>query len=227
LPKKLTEEQKKEIVEGFTMGKTIEELSKEFNFTSLTIQRNIKKNLGEKKYKNLIDLHKIDNKNLNNEINDKKNNSNKFLSQNKEVKSNFKQFIDEKDSVKEIENSENEFVEIAPLDYVIDNTQRKELSSLPIANVDFPKILYMIVDHKIELEVKLLKDYPDWQFLPEHDLNRKTIEVFSDLKVAKRFCSKDQKVIKVPNTNVLKITSRFLINRGISRIISSDQLISL
>ena len=70
MPKKLSEEQKKEIVEGFTMGKTIEELSKEFNFTSLTIQRNLKKNLGEKKYKNLIELQKIDNKNLNHEIND-------------------------------------------------------------------------------------------------------------------------------------------------------------
>ena len=37
----------------------------------------------------------------------------------------------------------------------------------------------MIVDKKIELEIKTLKDYPEWQFLSEKcDLNRKTIEIF-------------------------------------------------
>ena len=41
----------------------------------------------------------------------------------------------------------------------------------------------MIVDNKIELETKLLKDYPDWQFLPKDDLNRKTIQVYFDLKM--------------------------------------------
>ena len=31
--------------------------------------------------------------------------------------------------------------------------------------LNFPKIVYMIVDKKIELEIKYLKDFPDWQFL--------------------------------------------------------------
>ena len=44
----------------------------------------------------------------------------------------------------------------------------------------------MIVDKKIELEIKLLKDFPEWQFLPQDDLNRKTIEIFFDLKNAKK-----------------------------------------
>ena len=87
-----------------------------------------------------------------------------------------------------------------------------------LSEIDFPKIVYMIVDKKIELETKLLKDYPEWQFLPEDDLNRKTIEIYFDLKIAKRFCNKEQKVIKVPNTNVFKIVSPILISKGISRI---------
>ena len=85
----------------------------------------------------------------------------------------------------------------------------------------------MIVDKKIELEIKLLKDYPDWRFLPEEDLNRKTIEIYFDLKNAKRFCNKDQKVIKVPNTDVFRIVATILISRGISRIVSAEKLISL
>ena len=43
----------------------------------------------------------------------------------------------------------------------------------------------MVVDDKIELEVKLLKDYPEWQFLSKEELNRKTIEIFYDIKIAK------------------------------------------
>mgnify|MGYP003303313459 CR=1 FL=1 len=60
----------------------------------------------------------------------------------------------------------------------------------------------MIVDNKIELEIKFLRDFPDWQFLPKEDLNRKTIEIYFDIKNARKYCNKDQKVIKVPNTNV-------------------------
>ena len=44
----------------------------------------------------------------------------------------------------------------------------------------------MIVDKKIELEIKLLKDFPEWQFLPQDDLRRKTIEIFVDLNLAKK-----------------------------------------
>ena len=49
----------------------------------------------------------------------------------------------------------------------------------------------------------------------------------TDLKSAKKTCTKDQKVIKVPNTNVFKIVAPILITRGISRIISNDRLIAL
>ena len=85
----------------------------------------------------------------------------------------------------------------------------------------------MIVDKKIELETKFLRDYPDWQFLSQEELNRKTIEIHFDLKIAKRICNKDQKVIKVPNPDVFRIVAPILISRGISRIISSKNLISL
>ena len=85
----------------------------------------------------------------------------------------------------------------------------------------------MVVDQKIELEIKYLKEYPEWQFLSEEELNRKTIEIFNDMKVAKRFCKKEQKVIKVPNTKVFKIVAPNLLARGISRIVSDDQLIAL
>ena len=75
--------------------------------------------------------------------------------------------------------------------------------------------------------VKLLSDYAEWEFLPNEDLKRKTIEIYFDLKIAKRNCSKEQKVIKVPNTNVFRIASSILISKGISRIVAAEKLIAL
>ena len=51
------------------------------------------------------------------------------------------------------------------MDFEIENLPQKDLSSVPISDVEFPKIVYMIVDKKIELEIKLLKDFPEWEFL--------------------------------------------------------------
>ena len=85
----------------------------------------------------------------------------------------------------------------------------------------------MVVDKNIELNIKSLRDYPEWQYLSESDLSRKTIEIFFESKLAKRACSKEQKVIKVPNTDVFRIASPILVSRGISRIVSDATLISL
>ena len=83
------------------------------------------------------------------------------------------------------------------------------------------------MDSKIELQTKNLRDYPDWQFLSQNELKRETIEIYFDIKVAKRYCNKDQKVIKVPNTDVFMIAAPILVSRGISRIVCPDKLIAL
>ena len=70
-----------------------------------------------------------------------------------------------KDSINEdtnfIENRSNEidnyesfseaaFMEIAPLDFEINNEIQKDLSSISLSEISFPKIVYLIVDSKIE-----------------------------------------------------------------------------
>jgi len=210
-------------VESFKSGKDIGILAQENNCTNLTIIRNLKKNLGESKYKELINKSKsIKEKSKTN-----KNQTNNLL------KTNFENedFKDDKVLNAKITSTNFEpidsFLEIAPIDYKIDNLSRKELSSVPLSEVDFPKVVYMIVDKKIELEIKLLKDFPEWQFLPQDDLSRKTIEIFFDLNLAKRSCNKEQKVLKVPNTDVFRIAAPVLIAKGISRIVCAENLIAL
>ena len=227
MAKKLTEKQKSEIAEYFKNGKTIEALSEDFKCSKLTISRNLKKFLGEIIFKQFVEKNKnIDELVTPVEKDKKKNNNVDLVSEisNDEFIDNQKLYFNksEKNTF-----SVSEFVEISPLNFDIENISRKELSSIPIKEIDFPKTVYMIVDKNIELEIKLLKDYPEWEFLPNEDLKRKTIEIYFDLKTARRVCSKEQKVIKVPNTDVFRIASPFLISRGISRIVSAEKLIAI
>ena len=126
-----------------------------------------------------------------------------------------------------IDSEFSHFIELTPLNEDIDNSLQKDLSSVPISETSLPKVVYMVVDKKIELEIKTLGDFPEWQFLSENELKRKTIQLFTDLKTAKRNCGNDQKVLKVPNTRVFEIVAPILTSRGISRIISDNKLISL
>ena len=227
MAKRLTEKQKKTITNRFKDGEPIDYLSQEFKCTNLTIIRNLKKELGEKTYKELA--QKIKNALKKNNINENANIDNSDTDLKLEnSNNNFK----EKRNLIKVDNESNlpcvsEFIEIAPLTFEIENIPRKELSSVPIGEIEFPNIVYMIVDKNIELEIKLLKDYPEWEFLPNEDLKRKTIEIYFDLKTAKRVCNKEQKVIKVPNSDVFRIASPFLISRGISRIVSAEKLIAI
>ena len=227
LTKRLTPKQKEEIVIRFKSGTDIDALSQKYKCTNLTIIRNLKKILGELKYKDLIKKSKS----LKEKTETNKNQTNDL------VKTNFDDEHFKNDSYDDKFLNENitssnfapidSFFEITPIDYEIDNSSRKELSSVPLSEVDFPKIVYMVVDKKIELEIKLLKDFPEWRFLPQDDLSRKTIEIFFDLNLAKKSCNKEQKVLKVPNTDVFKIASPVLISKGISRIVCAENLIAL
>ena len=211
MAKRLSEPQKEAIIKSFKQGKSINLLSQQFECTKLTIIRNLKRKLGEKIYKELTEQNKST----------KQGQTNNFKI--KSIEKNIpNQTVTETDY-----HPIEDFVEITPLNYEIENLPRKELSSVPLRDIDFPSIVYMIVDKKIELEIKFLRDYPEWEFLPNEDLDRECIEVFNDLKKAKRLCSKEQKVIKVPNTDVFKLVTPFLIAKGISRIVYSEQLIAL
>ena len=227
MAKRLTENQRKEIINLFKNGDSIDDLSKEYKCANSTIIRNLKKDLGERTYKELAKKIKTSiEKNIthDNAIIEDSNTEliiQSFKNHDKEDRS-----LSKSDAESNL-SSVTEFIEIAPLNYEIENVPRKELSSVPIEKIEFPKIVYMVVGKNIELEIKLLKEYPEWDFLPNEDLTRKTIEIYFDIKTAKRACGKEQKVIKVPNTDVFKIVSPILISRGISRIVSEEKLIAL
>ena len=215
MPKKVSKIQKKEMIESFMNGETIDKLSENFNCSKITITRHLKKNVSEDVYKKLI------------KQNIKKNKIESIITNVKRSKPLVESEIEDQRYEEEKISSESSFLEIPPLNFENINLNQKDLASIPILDANLPNMVYLIVDKEIELETKLLKDYSDWQFLSEIELNRKTIEIHFDLKKAKRLCNKDQKVIKVPNTNVFKIVAPLLRSRGITRIVAEDQLIAL
>ncbi len=226
MAKRLTTVQKEEIIQSFIQGKTVDSLSGIYKCTALTIKRNLKKSFGEEKFKQISEKNTLDNKSLEKERKVLRN-SNKHLL-NEEVHINSSINISSNENYLNDEMiSTNQFLEIVPLEHEIDNLPQKDLTSIPISEVDLPNVVYMVVDKSIELHTKYLKEYPEWNFLSQEEQNRKTISIYFDLKEAKRFCSKEQKVIKVPNSNVFKLVVPQLLNKGITRIISVDQLISL
>ena len=224
LAKRLTEKQKEEIKINFLDNQSVEFLSEKFNCTKTTIIRNLKKSLGEIKYKEILNklnetFHFKDEKLLENDnepiyeksIKNKLNNNSISIGRSNE------------DKINPFES----FIEITPLEHDFEVVSQKDISSIPLSEIKLPNMVFLIVKKEIELETKYLKDYPEWQFLPQNDLKRKTIEIHFDLKTAKRICNKDQKVLKVPNTDVFRIVAPILISRGISRIVTAENLISI
>ena len=219
MAKRLTKKQIEEIKINFLDNQSLNVLSERFNCTKSTIIRNLKKSLGEIKYKEI--LNKL---NARFDIKDEK------LYENNNQSNNAKNKIDNTligRSNEDKINTFESFIEIIPLEHDFESVAQKDISSIPLSEIKLPNVVFLIVKKEIELETKYLRDYPEWQFLPENDLKRKTIEIHFDLKTAKRICNKDQKVIKVPNTDVFRIVAPILISHGISRIVTAENLISI
>ena len=173
LPKKVSEIKKMEIIESFLRGSNIKDIAQSYNFSVPTITRQLKNALGENKF-NKIKKTKT------------KNNQKTILSELTSGTDFYKgKGKEEKGNSKITNNDFSEFVELEPLIEGVVLDKQKEVSSKPLKNVQFPKIVYLIVDKEIELKPKLLSDYPEWRFLPNEDLNRYTIEIFSEQKNAK------------------------------------------
>ncbi len=224
MAKRLTEKQKEEIKINFLDNQSVDLLSEKFKCTKTTIIRNLKKSLGEIKYKEILNrlnaTFDLKNKNLLENDNQQINEKNKI---NKSDDTSISIGISNEDKINPFES----FIEITPLDHDFEAVSQKDISSIPLSEIKLPNKVFLIVKKEIELETKYLKDYPEWQFLPQNDLQRKTIEIHFDLKTAKRICNNDQKVIKVPNTDVFRIVAPILMSRGISRIVTAENLISI
>jgi len=125
-------------------------------------------------------------------------------------------------------NIKNNFEEITPLISSFDFDLENQKTDFEILNYEsLPESVYMIVDKKVELDLQPISDLPEWSFLPENELQRNAILLFPNQRSAKRICSRNQRVIKIPNTSIFKLSKSYLISKGITRLIIEDSIIGL
>ena len=90
-----------------------------------------------------------------------------------------------------------------------------------------PESVYMLVDKLVELDPQPLSAFQELGALAAADQDRQAIGLYASPRTAKRQCGRNQRVIKVPDSQVFERTSRYLLARGITRLVLDGTLIAL
>lgn len=101
------------------------------------------------------------------------------------------------------------------------------LEVLPIDTVSLPNQCYLVVDRSAELITPPLKDFSELGTIPVAEESAKTLPIFANHKIASRFSRRSQRIIKVPNSDILKKTYPMLTAKGVERILFEGKVFSL
>ena len=103
-----------------------------------------------------------------------------------------------------------------------------EVKILPIDQASFPRTCYVVTDRMSELIARPLKEFNELGQIPEAETGERTLPIFDNHRVAKRFThGRSQKVIKVPNGKLFLKTSACLAAKGITRVLLDGQVYAL
>jgi hypothetical protein len=124
----------------------------------------------------------------------------------------------------EYEDWEDEEVEEG---YTPSISTKVKVQVLPLSAASFPKTCYLVIDRTAELITRPLKDFADLGKIPAEEFQQKTLPVFDNHRVARRFSNRSQRVIKVPDGRMLQKTCAYLHAKGITRLLLEGQIYSL
>lgn len=103
----------------------------------------------------------------------------------------------------------------------------RDIQVLPVSKAPIPKICYLVVDRSAELITLPMRDFADLGAIPDNEIQQRTLPVFDNHRVARRFSHRSQRVIKVPDGRMLQKTSSHLQAKGITRLLLDGQVYSL
>ena len=98
---------------------------------------------------------------------------------------------------------------------------------MPLAAAVLPKPCYLVIDMRSELITRPLSDFADLGQIPSDEETSKTLPVFDNHRVARRFSRNKQRVIKVPDGSLITRTSPYLQAKGITRLLVDGQVFDL
>jgi transposase-like protein len=132
---------------------------------------------------------------------------------------------DDEDDEDDWEDDEDDNEEL--LTYSGRSATLSNLQILPLSQASFPRTCYLVIDRSAELIVKPLADFADLGAIPQAEVKQKTLPVFDNHRIAKRFSHRRERVIKVPDGRMLQKTSQYLQEKGITRLLIDGQIYSL
>ena len=102
-----------------------------------------------------------------------------------------------------------------------------QIQVLPLSEASLPKICYLVVDRAAELITRPLKAFGELGQIPAAEIREKTLVVFDNHRVARRFATRNQRVFKIPDGSMLQKTAPYLLAKGITRLLIDGQVYSL
>jgi transposase-like protein len=116
-----------------------------------------------------------------------------------------------------------------PFEAPVPRTQHVALNVqvLPFSKASLPRTCYLVVDRAAELITRPLKDFSDLGQIPTTEVQQKTLPVFDNHRVARRFSNRSQRVIKVPDGRMLEKVGNYLTAKGITRLLIDGQVYAL
>jgi len=113
-------------------------------------------------------------------------------------------------------------------DFAAVHIQSKEwVNVLPLSEAPIPKIFYLVVDRASELITRPLRDFGELGQIPDEEIQEKTLPIFDNHRVARRFSRRMQRVVKVPDGRMLQKVGPYLQAKGITRLLIDGQVYSI
>lgn len=143
--------------------------------------------------------------------------------------------LDEDDLDEDDFDDEDDFEDDLALDEMDDALPLKsprtqilgQVQVLPFAQAALPKTCYLVVDRSAELITRPLRDFGDLGQIPVAEVQERTLPVFDNHRVARRFANRSQRVMKIPDSKMLQRVSSYLHAKGITRVLLDGQVYSL
>ncbi|MEG4012336.1 MULTISPECIES: hypothetical protein [unclassified Microcoleus] len=98
---------------------------------------------------------------------------------------------------------------------------------LPLSEASVPQICYLVVDRASELITRPLKAFGELGQIPAIEIREKTLPVFDNHRVARRFATRNQRVFKIPDGRMLQKAAPYLLAKGITRLLIDGQVYSI
>ncbi|MEL6459932.1 MAG: transposase [Cyanobacteria bacterium J06641_2] len=148
----------------------------------------------------------------------------------------FGEEIDDSDDLEDLDDlledddfDDDEEDDFEPPTRFIPRTRSNEplVQVLPLSAAPLPRTCYIVIDRAAELITRPLREFSDLGEIPSPETQETTLPVFDNHRVAKRFSSKRDRVIKVPDSKVLHKARYQLQAKGITRLLIDGQVYSL